>query len=553
MTQTVVDVSRLKDYDSKAAIDSLGTTLANIATGYSGGINQIYLVGAGTGVKPKVIASGTAPDASEGIVFGTAGTGNIDFNTSTTTTQMQILRTASAVNYLTVTGSTSTSPIPLVAAGTGAALGIHIQSKSTGTNWIGGSTTANATAQFVTTTSSINQLVVTSGATGNGVQLAAGGASADSTADIAVTPKSTGNVWLGGATTAAASMKLPTVASSVNQFIATSAATGNPAIFSVGGASADANAALLITALGTGTGSVYLGGAGTLTTASLEVAKTASSVNTVKVIPSATGTAPQITVSGAGGDANRDLYVSGIGTGAARLKGGAGAVVAPSGYVGEVLSAAILGTATTATVTITIAAPGVITWTAHGFSTVAPQPVVFTTSSSLPTGITSGTVYYTIPSTITTNTFTIASTVANALAATAITTSGSQAGTQTGTAGAALASTTLQAWTGLALTAGDWDVWAQVAYDAGATTTYTLSKHSLTQNAAALAGFIVVGGCQDDYLATTQTATNGLPSRTLPTCIVNVSATTNIYLVSQATFATSTLGVRGIIAARRRA
>ena len=94
------------------------------------------------------------------------------------------------------------------------------------------------------------------------------------------------------------------------------------------------------------------------------------------------------------------------------------------------LGAADVG-ATTATVTITIAAPGVVTWSNHNFST--GTPVVFTTTGALPTGITSGTTYYAVV--VDANTFQLASSVANAIAATptVITTSGSQSGTHTGT------------------------------------------------------------------------------------------------------------------------
>jgi len=43
-------------------------------------------------------------------------------------------------------------------------------------------------------------------------------------------------------------------------------------------------------------------------------------------------------------------------------------------------------------VTITIASPGVITWSSHGLS--KGQPVQFSTTGALPTGITAGTTYY---------------------------------------------------------------------------------------------------------------------------------------------------------------
>lgn len=79
-------------------------------------------------------------------------------------------------------------------------------------------------------------------------------------------------------------------------------------------------------------------------------------------------------------------------------------------------------------VTITIASPGVVTQTAHG--RYADDPVVFTTSGALPTGLTAGTVYYILAPT--TDTYTVAATPGGA----AINTSGTQSGTHTGTVGA---------------------------------------------------------------------------------------------------------------------
>ena len=104
-----------------------------------------------------------------------------------------------------------------------------------------------------------------------------------------------------------------------------------------------------------------------------------------------------------------------------------------AGIAGNLIfSTAFANTVGTATVTITIAAPGVITWTSHGL--VTGSPVVFTTTGALPTGITSGTTYFAIPTGV--NTFQIATTAVNAAAGTAITTSGTQSGVQTGTTSA---------------------------------------------------------------------------------------------------------------------
>ena len=95
---------------------------------------------------------------------------------------------------------------------------------------------------------------------------------------------------------------------------------------------------------------------------------------------------------------------------------------------------AVFGTPKTArmgtsiNVTITIASPGVVTWTGHGLS--ANGQVRFTTTGALPTGLVSGTIYYVVGASITTNTFQVSATAGGA----AINTSGSQSGTQTGTA-----------------------------------------------------------------------------------------------------------------------
>lgn len=77
------------------------------------------------------------------------------------------------------------------------------------------------------------------------------------------------------------------------------------------------------------------------------------------------------------------------------------------------------------TVTITIATPGVVSWTAHGL--VAGDPVTFNTTGALPTGITAGTTYYVIATGLTADTFRISATVGGA----AVNTSGTQSGTHT--------------------------------------------------------------------------------------------------------------------------
>lgn len=78
----------------------------------------------------------------------------------------------------------------------------------------------------------------------------------------------------------------------------------------------------------------------------------------------------------------------------------------------------------TATVTITNASPAVVSWTAHGLAENAA--VVFTTSGSLPTGLTAGTTYY-VKTVLTADTFTVSATPGG----TVIDTSGAGSGTHT--------------------------------------------------------------------------------------------------------------------------
>jgi hypothetical protein len=227
---------------------------------------------------------------------------------------------------------------------------------------------------------------------------------------------------------------------------------------------------------------------------------------------------------------------------------------AATGVVGQTIGDMVFGTATTAVVTMTIAAPCVVTWTGHSFSSAVPQPVVFTNSGgALPTGVTSGTVYYTVPSSITTNTFQIATTIANAFTPTSISSSGTQSGTQTGTAGAVMANTVVIDVSGLNLTAGDWDVWGEIVWNANAATGATKLEASLNTTAATLATAGAVRG--SSYTAFNQIsalATNGFPSLTLPPTIVNVSTTTPVSMCVKGTFSSNTLGAYGFVMARRR-
>jgi len=111
-------------------------------------------------------------------------------------------------------------------------------------------------------------------------------------------------------------------------------------------------------------------------------------------------------------------------------------------------------------VTITIAAPGVVTTT---YDMKTGTPVIFTTTDTLPTGIVAGTTYYWIRVGATSGN--IASSKPNAIAGTQITTSGSQAGVHT--------------------------MGVQIIWAGGAAPTLSTDKHAYDD-----IGFIVLGDAQ---------------------------------------------------------
>lgn len=214
---------------------------------------------------------------------------------------------------------------------------------------------------------------------------------------------------------------------------------------------------------------------------------------------------------------------------------------AAAGSVGEFLTSNS-GSAT-ATVTITIASPAVITFTGHGIAGIIP--VVFTTSSALPTGLTAGTVYWTIASTVTTNTFQVAASIANAVAGTSVNTSGSQSGTQTCTTGIPLTTITATSCGALSLTAGDWDVWGTVVYvPTGLATQYITAVN--TGNNALTAPQYYNGITGVTFVSASFQAFQA------PAQQIKLASTTTIYPIAYSSFSTGATVAIGSIFARRR-
>lgn len=225
---------------------------------------------------------------------------------------------------------------------------------------------------------------------------------------------------------------------------------------------------------------------------------------------------------------------------------------AAAGSVGEYISAQTTGAS--ATVTVSIASPAVVTWgtipykgkISSGANWTAP--IVFSTTDALPTGLTASTVYWIIGSSISGNTHQVATSIANALAGTAIVTTGSQSGTHTGVASRPMTTDTAADVVVMQLPAGDWDVFGNIAnLPAGSTVisyglgwTHTVSATApISPNNGAFVS--QVGGAAGIGV----TGTVGSQR-------INVSTATPVYLGGKVSFTISTLNSTGFIGARRK-
>lgn len=219
------------------------------------------------------------------------------------------------------------------------------------------------------------------------------------------------------------------------------------------------------------------------------------------------------------------------------------------GNVGEFVSS--LAPNGAATVTMTIATPAVVTWASNPYTGTrnSTAPIVFTTTGALPTGVTAGTTYWVIGSSISGNTFQIATSIANALAGTAVATTGTQSGTHTGTPQTTLTTTTAVSIAAISLPAGDWDLDGIVSFLPANTTSVTAfnGSFSIALNTLDVTpgrvvgppmGTVVYGGATGVHIA-------------MPHYRFSLSATTTIYLTGYSAFTVAGNVSFGMIRARR--
>lgn len=225
---------------------------------------------------------------------------------------------------------------------------------------------------------------------------------------------------------------------------------------------------------------------------------------------------------------------------------------ATAGAVGEYITVQTPNADNTAAVTITIASPGVVTWTGNPFfgasnATNWTIPVVFTTTGALPTGLTAGTTYWILSSTLTANTFQVATSADNAFAGTAINTSGSQSGVHTANSGCGLTSGGNSNVAALSLSAGDWDICGVVGFLPAASTSITQSLGGWNTVSATFGS----AGTFAAHLQAASVTGHNQFHVVFPSNRLNLGATTTIYLVASSTFTVSTNTAFGFMGFRR--
>jgi len=213
----------------------------------------------------------------------------------------------------------------------------------------------------------------------------------------------------------------------------------------------------------------------------------------------------------------------------------------PAGMVGEYLSSLTNGAANT--VTITIAAPGVVTETAHGRT--AGSVVTFATTGALPTGLTAGTPYYVSATGLTANTYQVSATPNGA----SITTSGTQSGVQTATGSVNLTTGTRANACAIFLGPGTYDVSGIAAYHSASGTTVPADVKQGFSLVSATFGNL--GTWTYDYIGLALSATDD-PAYPTPTDRILVPAGGAVlYLVVMSDFSVSTLTAYGQLRAMR--
>jgi len=218
-------------------------------------VNYLDATGGAVGTGTSLIARGS--DTNVSAAYATKGGGNHFFYTNFSAPQLNIAHTASAVNYLQITGGTGSTGGAVSAQGSGSNLDIGWQTKGTGAHYFQTNGTVN---QFVVNhvASAVNYLQVQGATTGNNAKMFGVGSDTDVYMDY-IAKGTGGHIFrTGGAGGQYAQFRVNNTTSAVNYVQATGGATGASAI--VGATGSDTNVYLALTTKGAGAVNFNTGG-----------------------------------------------------------------------------------------------------------------------------------------------------------------------------------------------------------------------------------------------------------------------------------------------------
>lgn len=207
------------------------------------GVNKVSLSGGATTVDPVITVGGSSSDTNIGLLITGKGTGPVHIGGSDKNNgSLRVPTVASAVNAVSVSGAVTTG-IPFITVGglqsdTNASLAVY--GKGTGSVLIGDSSTTLAGLQVAKTTSAVNGLLVTPGATGTAASISSATAGADTNVGITMATKGTG-AYNFSTNTNVQQFGITNTASAVDYLSCSGAATANPALVTCTATGSDTN------------------------------------------------------------------------------------------------------------------------------------------------------------------------------------------------------------------------------------------------------------------------------------------------------------------------
>jgi len=215
-------------------IDNNGNNLIGF-TAAASAVNYVGIGNAATGQNPLISATGS--DTNISFTFTSKGTGNINFTSNNTANLIvSFVAVASSVNYITMNGNTTTNPPYILTGGSDTNVGLVISTKGTGVLQLFSGSVGNVLAQFIPVASAVDYFTFTSAATANPATITMAANGTDSNINIALTPLGTGKLRINGTASFSANGSVATLLGSLGPTGASTTVTKWLTILDNGGA-----------------------------------------------------------------------------------------------------------------------------------------------------------------------------------------------------------------------------------------------------------------------------------------------------------------------------